>query len=468
DLFARGIPWGRAIATHPALASAMNGSPKARISILAISFAALFAMLAIVAWVAGFVAAAGTLGILAVVGLGVWVHLESTLFGLMSRHRGRRTAIGGLGFHAIHHLTVPAACLLGVVLGRWAVTPGGIMRRRNVLGWLLIGWGPAVLSAAIIGAAMIAGASAIQSLLVDMESNIRGLPIGTFEPRFDEIGVQRVLLRLPVFLLPFLLFGSVVSWAGPCRMAGVVTAVLSSVGEALRLRSGIAIAAVLLTGLLLFAVVRSGGVPMRTDEAATVMSHGLANPVAIMGRYQTPNNHMLHSLFVWASIRCFGIEPWAVRLPAMLVSLCCVPLIAAAATRLRGEFAGLVAAVIFVCLPSTTELASNARGYPIVIAAMLVMVALLPAVARNRPGAGIGFALAGAVGLMAVPIMAYPLGLLYSGLFIGRWRRDGLGKALRCVPLAMLTVLVAVTWYLPAWIAASGDGPIGTVARHLP
>ncbi|MCP4837256.1 MAG: hypothetical protein GY895_21125, partial [Phycisphaera sp.] len=47
-------------------------------------------------------------------------------------------------------------------------------------------------------------------------------------------------------------------------------------------------------------------------------------------------------------------------------------------------------------------------------------------------------------------------------------RRDGLGKALRCVPLAMLTVLVAVTWYLPAWIAASGDGPIGTVARHLP
>ena len=207
---------------------------------------------------------------------------------------------------------------------------------------------------------------------------------------------------------------------------------------------------------------------MRTDEAATVMSHGLANPLVIMGNYQTPNNHMLHSMLVWTSIQCFGTEPWAVRLPAMLFCLACVPLIAVATARLRGDLAGLLAAAMFVCLPSTLELGTNARGYPIVVACMLAMIAMLPMMARNRPGAGLGFAGAGAVGLMTVPIMAYPLGLLYSGLFIGRWRSGGFGEAMRCVPFAMLTVLLAATWYLPAWIAAPGDGPLGTVARHLP
>ncbi len=44
---------------------------------------------------------------------------------------------------------------------------------------------------------------------------------------------------------------------------------------------------------------------MHTDEAATLMSHGLANPLVIMGNYQTPNNRMLHSLPAWTSIQCF-------------------------------------------------------------------------------------------------------------------------------------------------------------------
>ena len=467
DLFARGIPWGRAIATHPALASAMNGSPKARISILSISFAALFALLAITAWATGVVVAAGTFGVLAIIGLGVWVHLESTLFGLMARHRGRWTAIGGLGFHAIHHLTVPAACLFGVMLGRWAMTPGEFGHRRRVLVWLLIGWGPAVLVVACIGSLAIAGASVIHAWLVDMESSIRGVPSDAFAPRYDEVAVERILGRLPALLVPVFVFGGLVSWFGPFRSRRTVRDAASCLRETFRFRRRLGVATGLLASMLLFSVLQSV-VPMRTDEAATVMSHGLANPLVIMGNYNTPNNHMLHSLLVWASIQCFGSEPWAVRLPAMLFCVACVPLIAIAATRLRGELAGVIAATIFVCLPSTLELATNARGYPIVIAAMLVMIALLSKLERDRSGAGFLFVMAGALGLMAVPVMVYPLGLLYSGLFIGRWRRSGFSKALRCVPPAILTVLVAATWYLPAWIAAPDNGPVGTVVRYLP
>jgi hypothetical protein len=301
-----------------------------------------------------------------------------------------------------------------------------------------------------------------------MESGIRGVPAGGFEPRYDEWGIERLVGRLPVLLMPLICLALVVSWVGPGRLTGGMRDVVSCVRETFQIRGGLAVASGLLMMILLLGVVRIADIPMRTDEAATVMSHGLANPLVIMGSYDTPNNHMLHSLFVWASIQCFGTEPWAVRLPAMLFCVACVPLIAIAVTRLRGELAAVIAATIFVCLPSTLELATNARGYPIMIAAMLVMIALLSKLERDRPGAGFLFVMAGALGLMAVPVMVYPLGLLYSGLFIGRWRRGGFSKALRCVPPAILTVLVAATWYLPAWIAAPDAGPVGTVVRYLP
>ena len=467
DLFARGIPWGRAIATHPALASAMNGSPKARISILSISFAALFALLAITAWATGVLVAAGTLGVLAVIGLGVWIRLESTLFGLMSRHRGRRAAIGGLGFHAIHHLTVPTACLFGVMLGRWAKASERSNEGAGRTAWLLLAWGPAILAATVVLMSAFIGPAAIHAWLVEMESSIRGVPSDGFAPRYDEAAVERILGRLAVLLLPTVAFGGLISWFGPVRSTRALRDAASCLRETVHIHLGLGVATGLLAAVLLFGVLQSA-VPMRTDEAATVMSHGLANPLVIMGNYNTPNNHMLHSLLVWTSIQCFGTEPWAVRLPAMIFCLACVPLIAIAATRLRGDLAGVIAATILVCLPSTLELATNARGYPIVIAAMLVMIALLSKLERDRPGSGFLFVMAGALGLMAVPVMMYPLGLLYSGLFIGRWRRSGFRKALRCVPLAILTVLVAATWYLPAWIAAPDDGPVGTVVRYLP
>ena len=467
DLFARGIPWGRAIATHPALASALNGSPRARIAILSISISALSAVLAIVAGAAGLGPPAIAFGVVAISGLGAWVFLERELFGLMARHRGWSTAIGGLGFHAIHHLTVPAACLFGVMLGRWEGTATEPVGSRRRVAWLLVAWVPAVVMVLMAALATMAGPASIHERLLDLEAGIRALPIGRFQPRYDEAATARILARLPVLLLPSLLFGVVISWFGPRRLEASVQDALSSLRETFRFRMGLGIAISLLAMILLFGILRTE-VPMRTDEAATVMSHGLANPLVIMGNYQTPNNHMLHSILVWTSIQCFGTEPWAVRLPAMLFCLACVPLIAVATARLRGDLAGLFAAAMFVGLPSTLELGTNARGYPIVVACMLAMIALLPMMARNRPGAGLGFAVAGAVGLMAVPIMAYPLGLFYSGLFIGRWRNGGFGEAMRCVPFALLTVLLAAAWYLPAWIAAPGDGPLGTVSRHLP
>ena len=469
DLFARAIPWGRAIATHPALATAMNGSSRGRSSILAISFGVLLGLFAGLAWWSDATIVAASLVGLAGLAFLAWFRLESVLFGLMDRHRGRATAVRGMGLHAIHHLTVPAACLLGVVMGRWAKPVDGPAGVRARGAWFVLASAPVILVAILVIAAAFAGSTNLHVRLLEMESNVRGMPIGAFEPRYDEAAVGRILGRLPVMVLPFLAVAVIVLWLGPERMTRGLKEAASCMRTTFRFTRVTGVFVGLLTAILLLAILRSGDVPMRTDEAATVMSHGLANPLVILGSYQTPNNHILHSLLVWSSIQCFGVEPWAVRLPASVFGLACVPLVAIAATRLRSELAGIVAAGIFVCLPSTLELATNARGYPIVIASMLAMIALLPGTANARSGAGICFVVAGAVGLMAVPIMAYPLAVLYSGLFIGRWRNGGFRAAMHCIPLALATVLIALSWYLPAWIASpSGSGPIGTVGTFLP
>ncbi|MCP4835334.1 MAG: hypothetical protein GY895_11305, partial [Phycisphaera sp.] len=171
-----------------------------------------------------------------------------------------------------------------------------------------------ILVGIVAAVATLLGPAVIHGWLSEMEAGVRGVPTDGFEPRYDEMAAAGVLARLPVLLVPLILFGGWVSWSGPLRMRRAVQDAASCLHEVFHLRRGFGAVSILMT-LVLFAGILQSAVPMRTDEAATVMSHGLANPLVIMGNYNTPNNHMLHSLLVWTSIQCFGVEPWAVRLP---------------------------------------------------------------------------------------------------------------------------------------------------------
>ena len=467
DLFARGIPWGRAIATHPALASALNGSPRARIAILSISISALSAVLAIVAGAAGLGPAAIAFGVVALVGLGAWVLVEHELFGLMARHRGRATAIGGLGFHAIHHLTVPAACLFGVILERWIHRKAGRRVVWRNIAWLMVAWGPTLSLATAMVLFFLANESTAYTWLIHLESLLRDVPVGGFDPKYNYPEVERVVRRLPVLLVPTLMLAFIVTWCGPIGIRSRVAAAITCAIDALRMPGWLWLMSGLLSIIFLVGMWRVSDQPIRTDEAMSFVNHGLSHPFVILTEYGLTNNHILHSLLLWGSTTIFGIEPWAIRLPATLATLACIPLIAASVTRLCGVVAGLFAASIFVAIPTTLELATNARGYSIVIGSMLIMIAFLPMLERGRPGAGFGFVMAGVVGLMTTPVMAYPLGLLYCGLFLCRWRIGGLLTSLRCVPLVTATVLIGLCWYLPSWVFAAQADPVGNLGRLL-
>ena len=462
DLLARGIPWGRVMELHPALRRSLNGSPRDRAAILSLAFGMSMFVVSIISALAGMTTTAIATSVPAIAGVGIWCALESDLFLLIASRRGFAAMLGAIVLHAIHHLTVPVACLSGVIQVRWTHPQPPSWRKGLVAVLLILG----AMTSTIV-AVLFVDVTLLVNWLAGYESEIRGIPIGEFESSLDSSAVERIKARVPVLLIPSMALSLWVLWMGPGRMKEGLASIRTVLAEAMSVPRWLVLASTVLVAVLLVGMIRNLGVPMRTDEAATLLSYGIADPFVIIGRYGSPNNHMLHSLLLWGSVQLFGMEPWAVRLPALVATLTVVPLIAIAATRTWGTMAGLVAATIWVSMPFTVELGTNARGYSMVIATTLVMIALLPALRRQRPGSGFLFVLVGVIGLVTVPVMAYPLGILHAGLFLGRWGSEGIKVAMRGVPLAIMTVLIAAMAYLPSWIMAAGEGPLETVVSYM-
>ena len=65
--------------------------------------------------------------------------------------------------------------------------------------------------------------------------------------------------------------------------------------------------------------------PMRLDEARTFLDYAIRPLPDAISNYNIPNNHLLHTLLVWLSIRIFGDAEWAIRLPAFVAGVLIVP-----------------------------------------------------------------------------------------------------------------------------------------------
>ena len=199
-------------------------------------------------------------------------------------------------------------------------------------------------------------------------------------------------------------------------------------------------------------------VPLRYDEATTY-DNFVSKPLYVaLANYATPNNHLLNTFLAKVSVGVFGNEPWAVRLPALLAGLALVPATFAFARVFYGRTAALLAAALVAASSTLVEYSTNARGYTLVaLATLVVFLAAARAIERDSPGAWAVVAVAGALGLYAVPIMTYPLGgallwILVSGRLAGRRVRHLLS---RIGVTAVVATILALLLYAPVF-AASG------------
>lgn len=223
----------------------------------------------------------------------------------------------------------------------------------------------------------------------------------------------------------------------------------------------IALAVITLAGVVLRAAWL--GHFMRYDESYQYIQFASAKE-GILFYYQTPNNHVLHTMFVRLFTAIAGDSPQVIRLPAFLAGVAVMPLAAALARRISGRWeAGLFAAALAAASSILIEYSANARGYSMVCAATLAMALftarLLADVRSWRTWAC--WIAAGALGLFTIPVMAYPI-LLLSLVIIGQalWSHKEVAVRRwvieRVLAAGVLLILAAAVLYLPvAW--ATGD-----------
>ncbi len=222
------------------------------------------------------------------------------------------------------------------------------------------------------------------------------------------------------------------------------------------------------TRLALLGIVLAGAVarfsalgqPMRYDESMSYLLFVGKPWAAAITAYPSPANHLLYTVMAKLTAPLGSGAPWALRLPAFVAGVAIVPLTFAVGRVLFTRTAALVGAALTAAATPMILYSANARGYAFVIAAYLLL--LLVGARIRHDGARccewVAFTLVGAAGLVAIPVMLYPLGgaalWLAFVLCVERGRRAWPALAALTVSL-LAAVALALLAYLPI-IAAHG------------
>lgn len=151
--------------------------------------------------------------------------------------------------------------------------------------------------------------------------------------------------------------------------------------------------------------------PMRYDESYNYLHYVSHGPTYIVTHY-VPNNHILHTLSVWAVGCVAGHSPAALRIPAFVAGVLLIP----ATAWLAWSFSRRMSVAMLTCLATSCssaliEYSVNARGYTM-LALFSVLAALALLYALRSPQQRWIWAIwgvIGAAGMYTVPIMALPM-----------------------------------------------------------
>jgi hypothetical protein len=207
--------------------------------------------------------------------------------------------------------------------------------------------------------------------------------------------------------------------------------------------------------------------PVRYDEAYTYIAYAMHPLYRGLSDYSSPNNHLFHTLLVFASTHLLGNTLTALRLPAFIGGLLMMPTVFAVTAALYNRSAALVATAFVACAPPFIEYSVNARGYTWQAVFLLLMAWFACRIDRQEGArldwAGLVLAAAGAV--YTVPTSVLPCACIALWLMLIRWRNGGfkgLAHVGRQMAPALLSVLVLEMWlYLPPLIVSGPAAVLG-------
>ncbi|MEM6259215.1 MAG: glycosyltransferase [Planctomycetota bacterium] len=455
DIFCRALPWARLMASGDAPTTGLNTNRSAKASAMAVAWATLAGLLGVIGLIMAAVAhstgrltpVAAALLTSAIFAGGVWLALNARFLALLYRRGGVSLALGGGALHAIYYLYGSAAVAWVGVRARWAGRSLADSLARTICLFAL-----AACSAAAIGYA--AFALTDPGYWVDVAATLEGRGSASLFTQHDVLSMQRRALAATALTL--------------ATAAGFAALGSGWLAEALRdtwrmivrtRRLPASHVTLICIACIAFAAMWFGYAdqPMRTDEAASAARYADRSPLVAAAYYHDTNNHVAHSLMLSLVGATLGDSERAMRLPALLGVLLSIPMMYAAARRMGGTSAGVLAAAALAGSGYTLDVATNARGYPFVIAATLACIALLPDALRRRH-AWLGVAALSALGAWAVPVMLYPVSVLWAWLLltvIAKPKQRPPRRLAALIGLALATGLYVLLLYLPAIVTAN-------------
>jgi len=147
--------------------------------------------------------------------------------------------------------------------------------------------------------------------------------------------------------------------------------------------------------------------PMRYDESYNFLHYANHSCAFILSNY-VPNNHILHTLMVHFVSSWIGDSPACLRLPALVAGILLIPVAAWMAWLLsRNAFAAIFAATAVSVSSALIEYSTNARGYSwlALLAAIQFIITVRAIVSHRQRATWIVWAIVGALGSFAVPVM---------------------------------------------------------------
>ncbi len=220
----------------------------------------------------------------------------------------------------------------------------------------------------------------------------------------------------------------------------------------------ISLAVVTIIGLLirLIQIERNAGY----DEAYTFLFFASKPLLTIVTDYSAPNNHVFHSLLVHFVYQIFGNHLWVLRLPTLTAGVLTIPAIYMAGKTLYGRNAAILAAALIAISPMLVDYSVNARGYTLVclFSCLLLWIANI---LRKKPSftGWILLAALSALGFYTLPIMVYPVSMVFLWLLLSWLVKDTEGYKnfmIGFLLTSIFTILLTLLLYSPILIFGTG------------
>jgi mannosyltransferase len=175
------------------------------------------------------------------------------------------------------------------------------------------------------------------------------------------------------------------------------------------------------------------------DEIVTLLDSA-HNPLSrIVTTYNSQNQHMLYSILAHYSMRWFGEQPWALRLPAVLFGVASVPALYFFGRLVTTNREALLASALMTINYQHIWFSQNARGYTgMVLWALLASIFFVRGAREGQTRDWVCYGLVGSLGIYTHLMMAFVVvghGILYVWLLASRARSLGRASSNFFLPL---------------------------------